>query len=107
MTESNIHLAGNQNSVSGDVFKYPKERSSSGRDSDSGLSARILGNFEIKSAFLGTTPNIIVNLNFVYSFVKTIRKSLGHVSFITRNIVHSAIWVSKSKSTDGSKKRFI
>ncbi|KAK8892614.1 hypothetical protein M9Y10_029853 [Tritrichomonas musculus] len=78
-----------------------KGGSSSGSDSDSGSSARTLGNLEIKSAFLGTTPNIIVNLNFLYSFMRTIRKAVGR-AVPSPEIVHSAIWVGDANPSDNS-----
>ncbi|KAK8892613.1 hypothetical protein M9Y10_029852 [Tritrichomonas musculus] len=100
MSDSKIN-ANPQPTIQGDIYKCPKDGSSSGGDSDSGLSARTLGNFEIKSAFLGTTPNIIVNLNFFYSFMRTIRKNIGRV-VPSPEIVHSAIWVGEANPTDES-----
>lgn len=57
-------------------------------------SAKTLGNIEIKTVYLGKSPNIVFNLNFMLSFFRKVRKTLGHV-VPSPDLVHSAIWVSK------------
>lgn len=91
-----VSCSGTQSEVGDKFDQCGGGGSSSGSDSDSGLSARSLGNMEIKSAYLGTSPNIIVNLNFVYSFMRRVRKAFGR-AVPSPEIVHSAI-----NSTDKS-----
>lgn len=97
---NSVSCTGTQSEV-GDKYDQCGGGSSSGSDSDSGLSARSLGNMEIKSAYLGTSPNIIVNLNFVYSFMRRVRKAFGR-AVPSPEIVHSAIWVGEANPTDKS-----
>lgn len=75
--------------------------SSSNKDSDSGESARILGNIEIETAYLGTSSNIVFNLKFISNFMQKLRKTFGRV-VPAPEIVHSAIWVGKKNANDDS-----
>ncbi|KAK8864998.1 hypothetical protein M9Y10_010526 [Tritrichomonas musculus] len=72
-----------------------KSGSSSYKDSDDDHSwAKSLGNIEIRTVYLGTSPNIALNLNFMLSFFRKVRKTLGHI-VPSPDLVHVAIWVSK------------
>lgn len=73
--------------------------SSSGSDSDSGISAKTLGNMKIESVYLGTSANIVFNLNFMVSIMKRLRKTFGNV-IPSPEIVHSAIWVGEQNAND-------
>ena len=86
-----------------DDGKKKGSKSSSHKDDDSDQSsARTLGNVDINSIYLGTSPNIVLNLNFMLSFFRKVRKTLGHV-VPAPDLVHSAIWVGKDKNpTDSS-----
>lgn len=81
-----------------------KGGSSSGKDDDSKdeVSARTLGNIKIKSVYLGTSPNIYVNLNVFLSMMRKARKTLGHI-VPSPDFIHSAIWVCEDEEiTDES-----
>lgn len=75
---------------------------SSGGDNDSGESARVLGNMNIETVYLGTSPNIYFNLNFFVSFMKTLRKKFGKI-IPSPELIHSAIWVGEKNAKDDSK----
>ena len=75
--------------------------SSSGKDNDSGDSARILGNIAIETAYLGTSSNIVFNLRFLSTFMSKLRKTFGRV-VPSPEIVHSAIWVGSKNAKDDS-----
>lgn len=75
--------------------------SSSDKDSDSGESARILGNIAIETAYLGTSSNIVFNLRFLSTFMQKLRKTFGRV-VPAPEIVHSAIWVGSKDANDDS-----
>lgn len=75
--------------------------SSSGKDNDSGESAHILGNINIESAYLGTSPNIVFNLKFLASFMQKLRNTFGRV-VPSPEIVHSGIWVGPKDAKDNS-----
>lgn len=82
--------------------KKGKGKSSSGKDNDdTGKSARTLGNIDIETVYLGTSPNIYFNFNFLVSFMKSLRKSFG--CFLpSPELVHSAIWVGEKNAKDDS-----
>lgn len=58
-----------------------------------------VGNIDIKTAYLGISPNIIVNLNFFVDAMKKARKLFGHI-VPPPDFVHSAIWVGDSDSDE-------
>ena len=68
-------------------------------DDDSQTNAKALGNIEIESAYLGTSPNVYLNLNFLLTLMKNCRKLFGHI-IPSPEMVHSAIWVGKKDATD-------
>lgn len=95
LTEKNIEA--NEKDVSDDAFpkKSKGHKSSSNKDDDDDQSsAKTLGNIDIKTVYLGTSPNIFLNLNFMVSFFRKIRKTFRHV-IPPPDLIHSAIWVSK------------
>ncbi|KAK8881309.1 hypothetical protein M9Y10_004044 [Tritrichomonas musculus] len=70
-------------------------------DSDDESSAKTLGNFDIKTVYLGTSPNIYVNLNFFITLMKKARNTFGRI-VPAPEFIHSAIWVGKEGATDDS-----
>ncbi|KAK8857696.1 hypothetical protein M9Y10_016104 [Tritrichomonas musculus] len=63
-------------------------------DDDNEESAKVLGDFNIETVYLGTSPNIVVNLNFFSTLMKKARQSFGH-AIPPPDFIHSAIWVGK------------
>lgn len=75
--------------------------SSSGKDNfDSRVSARSLGNIKIESVYLGTSPNIYINMNFLVSFTRSLRKFVGKFASTSPEFIHSAIWVGRKDAKD-------
>lgn len=70
-------------------------------DDDSEASAKTLGNIEIKHAYLGTSPNIRLNLNFFVKLMKKVRLLFGAV-VPAPEFVHSAVWVGENDASDDS-----
>lgn len=70
-------------------------------DDENELNAKTLGNFEIKTVYLGTSPNIVFNLNFVACLLRKARKMLGKV-LPPPDLIHTAIWVGKEDANDDS-----
>ena len=70
-------------------------------DDDSETSAKTLGNIEIKHAYLGTSPNIRLNLNFFVKLMKKVRLLFGAV-VPAPEFVHSAVWVGENDASDDS-----
>lgn len=71
-------------------------------DDDSKSSSKTLGNIEIKSVYLGASPNIYYNFNIFASLMRKARKALGRI-VPSPDFVHSAIWVGKDEEvTDDS-----
>lgn len=91
--------------IADDAFDGKKKggSSSSNKDDDSQdeQSAKTLGNFDINSVYLGTSPNIYVNLQIFVTLMRKARKTLGHV-IPPPDFVHSAIWVGEKEPTDDS-----
>lgn len=77
--------------------------SSSHKDNDSEgeATAKTLGDIKIQSVYLGTSPNIYVNLNIFVSLMRKIRKTFGHI-IPSPEFVHSAIWVGEKDAKDDS-----
>lgn len=104
LTEKNIDAK--EKDVADDAFpKSGGHKSSSHKDDDNGEvqpRAETLGNIDINSVYLGVSPNIVLNLNFVLSFFRKVRKTFGHV-VPPPDLIHSAIWVSNDGyANDGS-----
>ena len=70
-------------------------------DDDSEKSAKSLGNIEVKHAYLGTSPNVRLNLNFFVKLMKKVRLLFGAV-VPAPEFVHSAVWVGQDASSDDS-----
>ena len=70
-------------------------------DDDDESSAKTLGNIKINSVYLGTSPNIYVNLNIFVKLMRNARKLLGHV-VPPPDFIHSAIWVGEKEPTDNT-----
>lgn len=88
--------------IADDAFDSGKKHGSSSHkddDSEDEKSAKTLGDFKIDSVYLGTSPNIFVNLNFFVSFMKKIRKTFGHI-IPSPELIHSAIWVGQKDAND-------
>ena len=86
----------------GDEKKKSHGSSHKNDDDDSKSSSKILGDFEIKSVYLGASPNIYYNFNIFASLMRKARKVFGHV-IPPPDFVHSAIWVGSEKDvTDDS-----
>ena len=80
--------------------KKKSHGSSSHKDNDDDLSsAKTLGNVDINTIYLGTSPNIVFDLNFASAFFRKVRKTFGHV-IPAPDLVHSAIWVGNDKDAN-------
>ncbi|KAK8850279.1 hypothetical protein M9Y10_018408 [Tritrichomonas musculus] len=68
-------------------------------DDDDESSAKTLGNIKINSVYLGTSPNIVVNLNIFVKLMRNARRLFGHV-VPAPDFIHSAIWVGEKEPSD-------
>lgn len=84
-----------------DIHKSHKKSSSSNTNSDEDdeISAKELGDFKIENVYLGTSPNIVVNLNVFATLMKKARNLFGHV-IPPPDFIHSAIWIGKNDAID-------
>lgn len=99
LDHNDVNIDASETHMSNDAFdggdNGGKGGSSSNKDDDSEgeETAKTLGNIQIRSVYLGTSPNIYVNLNFFMALMKKARKIFGHI-LPSPDFIHSAIWIS-------------
>lgn len=78
-----------------------KSYGSSHKNDDDEKSAINLGDFEIQTIYLGTSPNIFFNLNVISRLMRPLRKLFGRI-IPSPELVHSAIWVGNENAKNKS-----
>ncbi|KAK8845815.1 hypothetical protein M9Y10_020738 [Tritrichomonas musculus] len=87
-----------------DGGKKKKSGSSSHKDNDddSEASAKTLGNIDIETVYLGTSPNIVIDLNIMATLMRKVRLALGRVA-PSPDFIHTGIWVGPKDATDSTR----